>query len=30
VKKNHLRRYTNPFVIIGVFYPKKETQTQLF
>ena len=26
----HMRRAKNPFVIIGVFYPKKETQTQLF
>jgi hypothetical protein len=25
-----MRRSKNPFVIIGVFYPKKETQTQLF
>ncbi len=30
IKKNHLRRYTNPFVIIGVFYPKIEIQTSLF
>ena len=26
----HRRRSNNPFVIIGVFYPKKETQTKLF
>ncbi len=26
----HMRRAKNPFVIIGVFYPKKETQTKLF
>lgn len=26
----HMRRAKNPFVIIGVFYPKKETQTSLF
>ena len=26
----HMRRSKNPFVIIGVFYPKKETQTNLF
>lgn len=26
----HRRRATNPFVIIGVFYPKKELQTKLF
>jgi hypothetical protein len=26
----HLRRATNPFVIIGVFYPKKELQGKLF
>jgi hypothetical protein len=29
-KEWHTRRSKNPFVIIGVFYPKKETQTQLF
>lgn len=29
-KEWHLRRAKNPFVIIGVFYPKKETQTKLF
>lgn len=26
----HLRRAKNPFVIIGVFYPKREIQTSLF
>jgi hypothetical protein len=26
----HMRRAKNPFVIIGVFYPKKEIQTALF
>ncbi len=26
----HMRRAKNPFVIIGVFYPKKEIQTTLF
>lgn len=26
----HMRRAKNPFVIIGVFYPKKELQTKLF
>lgn len=26
----HMRRSKNPFVIIGVFYPKKETQFSLF
>ncbi len=26
----HVRRAKNPFVIIGVFYPKRETQTRLF
>ena len=26
----HMRRAKNPFVIIGVFYPKKEIQTKLF
>ncbi len=26
----HMRRAKNPFVIIGVFYPKKEIQTLLF
>lgn len=26
----HMRRAKNPFVIIGVFYPKKEIQTSLF
>ncbi len=29
-KQWHLRRSNNPFVIIGVFYPKKETQISLF
>jgi len=29
-KKWHIRRARNPFVIIGVFYPKKETQGSLF
>jgi hypothetical protein len=29
-KKWHMRRGNNPFVIIGVFYPKKESQTSLF
>ncbi|MBP6237853.1 MAG: hypothetical protein KA270_07035 [Saprospiraceae bacterium] len=29
-KEWHTRRSKNPFVIIGVFYPKKEIQTQLF
>jgi hypothetical protein len=29
VKKHHQRRFTNPFVIIGVFYPKKNPDTQL-
>ncbi|PJA04476.1 MAG: hypothetical protein COX71_11630 [Flavobacteriales bacterium CG_4_10_14_0_2_um_filter_35_18] len=29
-KEWHTRRSKNPFVIIGVFYPKKEMQTQLF
>ncbi len=29
-KQWHLRRATNPFVIIGVFYPKIETQFNLF
>jgi len=29
-KEWHMRRANNPFVIIGVFYPKKETQTKLF
>lgn len=29
-KQWHRRRATNPFVIIGVFYPKKETQLSLF
>jgi hypothetical protein len=29
-KEWHMRRAKNPFVIIGVFYPKKETQTKLF
>lgn len=29
-KQWHQRRASNPFVIIGVFYPKKETQTKLF
>ncbi len=26
----HMRRSKNPFVIIGVFYPKKESQLSLF
>jgi hypothetical protein len=29
-KEWHLRRARNPFVIIGVFYPKKEFQASLF
>ncbi|HNR07487.1 MAG TPA: hypothetical protein PKM27_09240 [Saprospiraceae bacterium] len=29
-KEWHLRRSKNPFVIIGVFYPKKESQMKLF
>jgi hypothetical protein len=29
-KEWHTRRSKNPFVIIGVFYPKKELQTSLF
>lgn len=29
-KQWHQRRSTNPFVIIGVFYPKKESQLKLF
>ncbi|HLP49833.1 MAG TPA: hypothetical protein VK154_03055 [Chitinophagales bacterium] len=29
-KEWHMRRANNPFVIIGVFYPKKETQVKLF
>lgn len=29
-KEWHMRRSNNPFVIIGVFYPKKEVQTSLF
>ena len=29
-KEWHRRRATNPFVIIGVFYPKKELQGRLF
>ncbi|MBV6484645.1 MAG: hypothetical protein KFKLKKLM_01155 [Flavobacteriales bacterium] len=29
-KEWHMRRAKNPFVIIGVFYPKIETQTKLF
>ncbi len=29
-KEWHMRRAKNPFVIIGVFYPKKETQIKLF
>lgn len=29
-KEWHARRAPNPFVIIGVFYPKKEAQTRLF
>jgi hypothetical protein len=29
-KEWHMRRSKNPFVIIGVFYPKKETQMKMF
>lgn len=29
-KEWHMRRSKNPFVIIGVFYPKKEKQISLF
>lgn len=29
-KEWHMRRAKNPFVIIGVFYPKIETQMKLF
>jgi hypothetical protein len=29
-KEWHMRRAKNPFVIIGVFYPKKENQLRLF
>ena len=29
-KEWHMRRAKNPFVIIGVFYPKKETQLTMF
>lgn len=29
-KQWHVRRANNPFVIIGVFYPKKESQIRLF
>lgn len=29
-KEWHMRRGSNPFVIIGVMYPKRETQLQLF
>jgi hypothetical protein len=29
-KEWHMRRARNPFVIIGVFYPKKEVQLRLF
>mgnify|MGYP006990011897 CR=1 FL=1 len=29
-KEWHMRRVKNPFVIIGVFYPKKENQLSLF
>jgi hypothetical protein len=29
-KEWHMRRANNPFVIIGVFYPKKESQVSLF
>ena len=29
-KQWHMRKAHNPFVIIGVFYPKKEIQTSLF
>lgn len=28
--ESHRRRYTNPFVIIGVFYPKQQSQLKLF
>ena len=28
--EHHLRRHTNPFTIIGVFYPPREDQDQLF
>lgn len=28
--ESHRRRYTNPFVIIGVFYPKKQAQLSMF
>ena len=28
--ESHRRRFKNPFVIIGVFYPKKERQMRLF
>jgi len=29
-KQWHIRRAPNPFLIIGVFYPKKEQQLNLF
>ena len=29
-KEWHMRKAKNPFVIIGVFYPKKENQLTLF
>lgn len=29
-RKNHPKRSKNPFIIIGVFYPKKELQQKLF
>jgi hypothetical protein len=29
-RKNHPKRSKNPFIIIGVFYPKKEFQQKLF
>ena len=29
-KQWHMRKALNPFVIIGVFYPKKESQLNLF
>lgn len=30
LKENHRKRYSNPFVIIGVFYPKLERQLSIF
>lgn len=30
IKINHVKRYTNPFVIVGVFYPPKDPQLGLF